>query len=619
MTYRLVTRDHRGAVRFASLLPIFLPIAAFVAACSASNPVGPGTGGTSTTTGTSEGGNTPLGEKLTIQPADALLDLPDNKPGSITYKAVLVAPDGAPDGETDLTKDAIFTIDDSALGIFAGPTLNASGKPGKAIIHATAHGYNAETTLTIKGTQVFLAPGAPADAPTKFGGVVDASKAPSLVYPADGVIVPPNMNVLEFQFMPGAGNDLFELTFTTPSVIAKVYLPCTPVGTGCGYTPDETVWKLVAEAGRGGNPVEYALRGVTQADPKSVGVAPTQKISFASEDMLGGLYYWNAAAGATMRYEFGKSGQGAELYMNGPQAGAGICVGCHVVSRDGKRIVQGLDFPGSAYKVFDVATKTTVFTQPETMGGSFFAFSPDSAQYMVSDTFNIALRDGATGTPIGGAIAQGAMPDWSPDGKRMVYAKGQGGITGVDGASLETMALNGTTWTAGPTLVPFGGQNNYYPSFSPDNGWVLFNRASGSSYDAPDARVWAVSAAGGQPIQLANATANGGDSWPKWSPLAQLYKSGTIMWLTFASRRAYGLRLAGGQTAQIWMTAFDPARAAMGQDPSYPAFWLPFQDMASGNHIAQWVLNVDRKPCAMSSECEANEVCQNGVCRPVPK
>lgn len=610
MTDYLGARDHRAAVRFASIFPILLAASFAGAACSASNPTNPNSGGGGTGTGT--GGTLPATDTLTISPVDAVLELPAGQAGTLEYKAVVVGPGGS----KDLTQGAFFSIDDDSLGQFTGATFHANGTSGTSTVRVSTGDKTAQTSITVRSSTVIITPGAPPDSPTKFGGPEDASKAPSMVYPADGVLVPPNMNVLEFQFMPGAGNDLFELTFKTPSVVAQVYLTCNPVGPGCGYTPDATVWKLVSDAARGTEPVEYTLKGVSQADPTKVGVAPKQKISFGKEDMLGGLYYWNAAAGATMRYEFGKSGQTAELFMSAPQAGAGICVGCHVVSRDGKRMVAGLDFPGSAYKVFDVASKAIVFTQPQ--GGSFFSFSPDSTQVLTNDTFNITLRDAASGAQIGNTVGAGAMPDWSPDGKNIVFAKGQGGITGVNGASLETLKFDGANWVPGQVLVPYGGQNNYYPSYSPDNGWVLFNRSSGSSYDAPDARVWAVSSKGGQPIEL-TAASSGGDSWPKWSPLAQGYKSGTIMWLTFASRRPYGLRLQGGQTAQIWMTAFDPARAAMGLDPSYPAFWLPFQDMASGNHIAQWVLHVDRKPCVDNSVCEASEVCKNGVCEPIPK
>ena len=40
---------------------------------------------------------------------------------------------------------------------------------------------------------------------------------------------------------------------------------------------------------------------------------------------------------------------------------------------------------------------------------------------------------------------------------------------------------------------------------------------------------------------------------------------------------------------QIWMAAISLDRLAAGGDPSFPAFWLPFQDVAAHNHIAQWV------------------------------
>jgi hypothetical protein len=88
------------------------------------------------------------------------------------------------------------------------------------------------------------------------------------------------------------------------------------------------------------------------------------------------------------------------------------------------------------------------------------------------------------------------------------------------------------------------------------------------------------------------------------------------MWVTFASRRAYGLRLASGQNAQIWMAAFDPDAAKAGKDPSFAAFWLPFQEMNSGNHIAQWVTKVARQGCTESTQCDGTESCIDGVCKP---
>ena len=50
-----------------------------------------------------------------------------------------------------------------------------------------------------------------------------------------------------------------------------------------------------------------------------------------------------------------------------------------------------------------------------------------------------------------------------------------------------------------------------------------------------------------------------------------------------------------------------------------PPFWLPFQDIQSGNHIAQWVAKVERQPCAKDIECPTGQVCKQGLCVPTVK
>jgi hypothetical protein len=49
---------------------------------------------------------------------------------------------------------------------------------------------------------------------------------------------------------------------------------------------------------------------------------------------------------------------------------------------------------------------------------------------------------------------------------------------------------------------------------------------------------------------------------------------------------------------QIWMAAIviDTARSLDSTDRSYPAFWLPFQDVTAHNHSAQWVATVAGGP-----------------------
>jgi hypothetical protein len=60
------------------------------------------------------------------------------------------------------------------------------------------------------------------------------------------------------------------------------------------------------------------------------------------------------------------------------------------------------------------------------------------------------------------------------------------------------------------------------------------------------------------------------------------------------------------RTAQLWMAAFRPNRAG---DPSATAFWLPFQDLASGNHIGQWAQQVQRMGCRSDADCNPQERC----------
>ena len=44
------------------------------------------------------------------------------------------------------------------------------------------------------------------------------------------------------------------------------------------------------------------------------------------------------------------------------------------------------------------------------------------------------------------------------------------------------------------------------------------------------------------------------------------------------------------------MVAFSPDGGSEAQN-GFPPFWLPFQDLSTGNHIAQWTTKVDRMPC----------------------
>lgn len=480
--------------------------------------------------------------------------------------------------------------------------------------------------------------GTPSDAATKFGGAVDPSRAPTLIYPPDGTLMPPNIATLDVQFLPGTGNDLFEVSFESSAVSLHVYTSCNAVSNGCSVKVDGALWTdEIAKKAAGLDNLEVRVRGVASSSPSSVGESESREIGVAEELMLGGIYYWDAS-GSIVRYDFGFPTAQGEQYYNQFQAGA-MCVGCHTVSPPGNLIAAGLNIPGpSVLRVLDVGTKTQRFQLNGFDGSNFQAFSPDENEIITSNGSNLIWRNSLNGqaanpNPL---IAKGTMPDYHPDMTMIVFAR-PGGLAlfanpGITNGSLYLLHRNGLTWGSEQLLLQAsnGDENNYYPAFSPDGSFVLFNRsADHDSYLAPNSMVWMIPTAGGAPIDLARANLNEevGNSWPKWAPYKQCNRGKRILWYTVSSARDYGLRIqnpplpsdpdAGDPRRwQLWMAAVDLDAAEAGQDPSFPAFWLPFQDMGTGNHIAQWVEKVVRRPCLNDTDCPATHRCEANECVP---
>jgi hypothetical protein len=577
--------------------------------------------------GDDTGGDDQPGAGLRVEPGDVTLTIEGGVAVTQEYVVIHVRDDGS---EADVTDEAELSIANPALGSFAGSTFtSAPDRAGRTTVRASWQDLSGEAALTLKLRTVIVEPGAPDNAPDLFDSATTGGAAPELVYPESGVIVPPNLNALELHYLPGAGNQLFEIEISGELLEIAVYTTCTPVGAGCAWLPSEDTWELLSTGARGEDPLWYLVRGLP-AGGGAAGESAARWIQFSQDDLLGGIYYWNAGAGAIMRYEFGRRGQSAERFLGVGETGATTCVGCHALSRDGLKIAVGLDIPGPAtVETYEVGTRAFLWATTTTGGipipggdgANFTTFSPDGSQLLGSDGASLWLRNAADGSGKTTVVPSGTMPDWSADGSRVVFARPAqaapiAGAPGIGQGSIFT--VDPTTWSGEQALVTStgGSDNNYYPAFSPDGSLVVFNKSAlADSFDATDARVWLVPAAGGTPVPLGNASpAPGGDSWPKWGPFVHAYQDGEVMWLTFSSRRAYGLRSSG--TAQIWMVGVAPGRLADGQDPSFAAFWLPFQDSASGNHIAQWVEMVDRQECDPEHPCPTGEFCEGGICLP---
>ncbi|HEY4244687.1 MAG TPA: hypothetical protein VGM88_32960 [Kofleriaceae bacterium] len=564
-------------------------IALALAACAHHNG---DDGGDDSTTGT-----------LTISPPTAELQILNGAAATQAYTAMLTAPDGS---TSDVTSQTSFTIPD--LGSFDANTLTVSAG-GKSTVTGAFGSATGQAQVIARVKDVRIDPSLPTGVDGMFAGADDPSHAPNIVYPPVNTVMPRNLGDFEAHWTDGSGDDTFEISVTTEYSDIEIYVPggngdpnAGPEASWGELTPDE--WAAVV-----GNEssIDLQVRGITLANPTTVGAAPPMTVPLSNETMEGGLYYWASTstdgAAGIFRHDMSMPGTPAQEYYTTNQT-AGRCVACHVLSRDGTEMAITYDGGGDTATMVDVASTTAA---PSGGSWNFGTFSPDGTQFLSVEGGVIVVRSYADMMPLATMPADAPVshPDLSPDGTKLVYVKegSPGSDWSFDVGSIYTRSYDPTTMQFGaenPVLVA-DGQNNYYPSWSPDSQWVLFNKAvpgTGSgSYNNATAQLWVVKGDGtSAPIGLAAANVSQGltNSWGRWAPFGQTFGANDepMFWVTVSSRRDFGVRLVGTQRPQVWMTPFFPDRAAGGTDPSTAAFRLPFQDIGSNNHIAQWAEKV---------------------------
>ena len=571
-------------------------------------------------------------------------------------------------------------------------TADGGGDDGSGGGDGNGNGFGdaATSNYPCPGCAAFPGSNAPPCAPSVLGPA-------TIAYPTDGLLLPPNMNVLEVQFVPPAGAKLFEVDFENGITDVRVETKCNAVpdvrggaSRGCGVTLPQPAWNDVANKNRDGDPVRVTVRATI--DGTCVSTSTTQvSVSYAKEDLAGGIYYWQAAVyggiggktGGIYSHDFGTfDPTPTPFYTSG---GTGTCVGCHNVSRDGARMALATDDPDGDDEFADVKTHVMDVATRTVLGGAamspgFQTFTHDHAKmiaskYKTAQNAAFAIFDGdgasllATATLPGGIKA--TQPDLSKDDATLVYVVPAAGTISMrgdhhfTGGALYASSFDAATNAIGaPTLLlATAGRSYYYPTTSPNGSFVLFNDAPqpGNTATTNDDAFYNRGARvkllhyppqqGDVAVDLAKLNVSDGlsNSWPRWSPFVQTYKGHKLLWVTFSSNRDYGLHLVnkgfdncyppespaydvpqplskqgvgyeGCAQPQIWMAAIlvDDGRALDATDRSFPAFWLPFQDVKSHNHSAQWVEKVQAPPGGDAGAGSDGGTCgaQGATCNP---
>ncbi len=524
------------------------------------------------------GGDTP---QLTLSPAAPVIPLTDPPPTvqfTLSDRGEPVAPEAV---RWIAAPDELGAID-------ATGRLTSSGQPGVGTVLAEYAGQSATARVEfILANDVIIGDVDPARID---GAPAGADCGPEWLYPEALTVIPSNMKGLELQWRR-RGHDIFKVEIEVRGSVTRWYT------NEDRLTPEGDAW--VGVMGRAaGQTLNITLTGFGgQGDQACAAI--TRPIIVDRSQLQGAVYYWSTGDAGIMRLAVGDTAP--EPFLNPRTAPQINCPACHALSRDGSRIA----FTRTSFPPFGDLSSSLVdapadlLYDPTGIVGYFPSFAPDNTRLVAGASGELVIRNADTGVELDRLPnlpnTVSGQPDWAWGRDRIVAVVGPNGLAnplpdaGVTGGSLYVWeSVDGGWLEARPLVMREGERWLDRPAFSPEGTYVAFNsvgEGGGDGMGNPNVDLWMIPNEGGEavPLNAANGGAFNGNSWPKWAPTDGRGR----LWLAFSSLRPYGHRLGAEERPQLWVTAIDPT-AEPGEDPSAPAFWLPYQSLNSGNHIPYW-------------------------------
>ena len=582
-------------------------------------------------------------ETMRIAPADSTISVQRGQSATVAFRT-FAKMKGDPT-EVEITNRTVFYVPDNYLvGSFPADgsstfttrlPVAATDPPQRGgLVTIQAQAANSQdpittvtTTLTVKIVDTIqptagspaATPALPADPGSLFQGTSDPTLAPTLVYPNDGVLLPPNLGILEVHFMPGAQtNELYEISLQSAFSDLRFYTRCYADTTvflsgSCVQQLDASTVDILAESNRGGPAVTLSVLGANGNG--SFAQSAQASIQFASDRVDGAVYYWTTSnPPRIMRFDFGsQSGlapvlQPSDLPSDSGTPGGGTrCVGCHSLSAGGGRMAAASGTSYESYLVYlnDLTLPRTATSNWLTVDGRnngpasqnrvlITSFNPDGSEFVAvppngdgtATPNSLLFHDGATGlrkTTSDGTLSLAftpAFPAWSPDGGSIsvthIYGSNKSTIEFQEGG-ISVITQGTTGWNLPPIeIVPHVvGKNRYNATFVPDASFLLYSesiRQAGDSdaavnaYSDPSAKTWAVTPiAGAQAVSLDRSNAVGvADTLTladgRDSSLQQKLASDQLM-NTFARAAPFASKQDGHKL--FWFTASSQRRAGV--------------------------------------------------------
>ena len=480
-----------------------------------------------------------------------------------------------------------------------------------------------------------------------------------VLYPYDGTVFPGGLISPTLMWEGG----LPDAVYLHLSSQLFDYKGCfVPTGPGQLHIP-QPIWdQAIAQTNGASDPLRVELStlgGGRAMGPVALGLTLTRA------KMKGSIFYNTYTSPMALSQGYGSGvvmrippGRTAEVFLGVTTPGE--CVGCHAVSANGVRMTAERHGLGGTIYVDSMSYALDPSTPPNPPPlatgipkAGFSGFYPDGTRFLTTsrpcaggpmcpgnvigtygpDTAHLYDTDSGMELPNSGIPGGAKMPMFSPDGTLLTFTDH---AIGGDGKGLAVMDFDAASNQATGYREIFSTPTHYpgWPFFLPDNSGVIFALGTDGNYVSefgginPVSDIHVIDLSTNTPIilaramgfnSIADAQANNTylpfgaeDLHKNFFPTVSPVAAGGYFWVFFTSRRHYGNTPTPLGHKQIWVAAVDVSADGVAHgDGSHPAFYLPGQEIDSGNVRAFAALD----PCRSDGgRCETGVDCCGGAC-----